>query len=341
MTTKTPSIRALDGARLAEGDDVWFIPLKGSPRTAVVKQVMGNGVVEIQIDGDPFPWSAPTSQVSTCQPSRDIVKSVQNPKVRKGKSKKMPTKTAAKPSAKELQKEARGLGIKGFEDMGLAELRDAVEKARERKNGKVASKPVKTKGKVKRPAPATVSEETEEAPAPASAPRKKAAAKKAPATKKAASKPVTKASAKQRTPGGLGATKDSVRATYPPAGVEHATEKVNPFRKGSNLFNVAPLLLKGGNRMELAKKLSEKVELHPYQKDAGDIDLLDYDKRLLLGAQTMRDKFGYGILRTGRGVDGTIKVFVPGSKDDPEAKSSANGKAGKASSKKPAKARKG
>lgn len=233
----------------------------------------------------------------------------------------MPTKTTTKPGAKELMNRAKALGIKGVADMGLAELRDAVENAERKETKAQDAPPAKTKtAKAAKKAPATKKKASKPAPAKsASAAKKKAAPAKA------------EKKERPRTAGGTGATKDSVRVFYPPAGVTPATEKVNPFRKGSNLFAVVPLLFKGGNRTALAEKLSEKVELHPYHKE--EIDLLDYDKRILLGAQTLRDKFGFGIVRTGRGIDGTVKVFVPGSGDDPASKGSK-----KASSKKPAKA---
>jgi hypothetical protein len=300
MTTKTTSREprcGADGLPLVAGKGCWFIPAKGPIKSALIERV-GSTKVQITIGDDPFPVIVPLSQVSSGQPTGMIVKSSRQT-ISERIDNQMPTKTAIKPKAKELQKMARGLGIKGFEDMGLKELRTAVEDAQ-------ASKP---KAPASAPRKATTG------------PRKATVARKAPVAKKTA--PAKRAPAKKNrpvTPGGLGATKDSVRVTYPKSGVKAATEKVNPFRKNANLFHVAPLLFRGGSRQTLATKLSEKVELHPYQKDTDDIDLLDFDKRLLLAAQTMRDKFGFGVIRTGRGIEGTIKVFVVGSSDDPNAK---------------------
>lgn len=217
----------------------------------------------------------------------------------------MPTKTT-KPSAKELQKEARGLGIEGYEDMGLKELREAVSNAQ---NGSATSAKSKPKSKTKK----KIAPVEDEAPVAKKVSRKAVAKKKVPAAKKADSNGA-------RHSAGLGITKDSDRVLMPPSGVAFATEKVNPFRKGSNLAQVAPLLFKGGKRQTLAEKLSEKIELRPYHRDIASMDILDYDKRVLLCAKTMRDKFGFGIIRSGRGMDGIVKVFVPGSSDDPTTK---------------------
>jgi hypothetical protein len=305
-----------DGLPLVAGKGAWYIPAKGPIKSCLIEKTSQHRA-KIVIGDDPFPVIVSISQVSGGQPTRDIVKSAQLNDSERIKEH-MP-KTIDKPKAKELQKMARSLGIKGYESMGLKELRSAVEEAQ-------SDKPAKT------------------APAPArkasTGPRKTAPARKVPAAKKTApakKTPAREAAKKERprTPGGTGATKDSVRVTYPKVGVTKATEKINPFRKNANLFHVAPLLFRGGNRQTLATKLSEKVELHPYQKETEAIDLLDFDKRLLLAAQTMRDKFGFGVIRTGRGIEGTIKVFVVGSSDDPGSKN------GRVPSKKAAKATKG
>lgn len=316
-----PQELGADGRKPEADKGGWYIPRKG-PIKSIYIEAVGVKSAKVLVGDDPFSVIVPINQISSCKPTGDIVKLIQNNKVLPKGTSEMPTKTATKPKAKELQKEARGLGIKGYEDMGLSELREAVEGAR---NGRVTSKPKK------RP------KQVVEAPAP-KAKAKKIAPKAAKTVAKAKKAPAKKVGAKRKTPGGLGATKDSIRVLYPPAGTTKATEKVNPFRKGSNLHNVPPLLFKGGKRQDLATKLANKVEIHPYHKDADKIDLLDYDKRILLAAQTMRDKFGFGILRKGRGMDGTVKVFVPGSSDDPEV--SGKAKATKAGSKKPAKAAK-
>lgn len=298
-------------------EKVLFKPEKGKKMEAVVRAIMGNGTVELVIGSDPFPVTVLESQIETigCEENGNDV--VSNPKVRKvrarskGHTQTMATTTEAKPSAKELRKQAQGLGIKGWEEMGRKALAKAIRRAEKAQNGS----PAKAKPKT---------EATEDAPKPKA---KKAKSKTAPASKPKSTKPkASKAPAKKTATKAKAAVKETktndgitLAKSHPKPTPEHG---VNPFRKNSALFKVAKLLLKGGKRETLASKLSETVDLHPYQKAVKDVDLLDYDKRLLLGAQTMRDQYGYGILRTGRGVEGSILVFVPGGPTDPRGKGS-------------------
>lgn len=217
------------------------------------------------------------------------------------------TDTATKPSAKELRKEAQALGVDGWEDMGRSELATAVQKARKASNGTTAStgkaKAKKKLKKVKAEAPAA-----DEPVAKKNG--KKTKAKKATAKLKEASKPVPKA------------TGDAFGISLPSGKTPKKlpAEGENPFRKSSNLYKIAKLLLKGGTRRALAESLAKSTDLNPYTKDDADIDLADFDKRLLLGSITMRDTYGYGVYRSGRGIDGKILVFVPGGAKDPRKK---------------------
>lgn len=210
--------------------------------------------------------------------------------------------TATKPNAKALRKQAQALGIEGWEDMSREQMAKAIKRAK-RSETEDAPKSKPTKGKAK------------------AAPKTKAASKPATKAKAATKKAVngTKKVAKSEAPAGSDEALGLTFAKGTPA-KPLPDEGVNPFRKSSNLFVVGNLLLKGGSRRVLAEKLNQKVDLHPYNKDSSDIDLLDFDKRLLLGAQTMRDQFGYGIQRTGRGLDGKILVFRPGGDKDPRGK---------------------
>lgn len=201
--------------------------------------------------------------------------------------------TATRISAKELRQQAQALGIEGWDEMGRRELTAAVKEA------------------------------SDESPAPPKAKRKPAAKRAARPSKKRTPKPAAKEEApvEEAKPAKGKAKKAEATYTEPPKGVEIPEERENPFRKGSNIHSIFPLLApRGGKRRTLAERLRKKVDLHPYSADADEIDLLDYDKRIVLAAQTLRDKHGYAVERKGRGLDGTIKVFIPGGDDDPRSK---------------------
>lgn len=217
----------------------------------------------------------------------------------------MSAATAEKPvGAKALRKQAQALGIKGYESMGREELAEAVASASS--NGKKAGK--------NKPKKAT----NAKASKPAS---KKGKAKVKAKSSDATPKPAKKAAKAERPTSALSSGGPRIA---PPK--ETPAPGVNPFRKGSNLHVLAPLLFKGGTRRKLAEKLASKIDLHPYS--GKDVDLSDYDKRILLAAQTMRDQFGYVIVRPAqpRGLDGYIRVVVPGSEDDPSVASNSKKK---------------
>lgn len=237
-----------------------------------------------------------------------------------------PTATAP-PSAKELRKTAQALSIPGWEDMSRSEMAEAIKKAQ--KVSANGSAPAKKKSK-------KVKAEVSEAPAKTKKKSKKSK------TKKVVEQEVSPVKAKAKKNGVKKAAKKSAdaKASASKTGFTEKTvdkalgiklnsgvapkalpaEGENPFRKKSNMFKIAKLLLKGGKRRVLAEKLAESTEIHPYLKGEGEIDLNDFDKRLLLGAETMLTKFGYGIQRKGRGLDGTILVFRPGGEKDPRKK---------------------
>src|SRR5690348_12947087 len=121
---------------MKRGDEVLYHPKKGRPMQATVRSVMGNGTVELVIGSDPFPVTVNDSQVSDCNGNGKVVES--KAKVRKGRTNKegksMP-KTDKGPSAKELRKQAQGLGIDGWENMSRKEMRRAIKRAKAAQNG--------------------------------------------------------------------------------------------------------------------------------------------------------------------------------------------------------------
>lgn len=307
------------------GEKVLFHPEKGKPMEAEVAFPPTRTKVDLIIGSDPFPVTVLLSQVSACKASGKNVESSKKVRNRSGSINRKGRKPM-KSEAKELRKQAQALGIEGWESMGRVEMRAAVKNAQKAKGKPAkaeAEKPVATKVK---PAAKKSTKAKKTTAAKKSAPAKSKPAKTKP--KATATKP-----AKAEKP--EAGSDVTLAKSHPKPTPEHGE---NPFRKNSNLFRIAKLLLKGGSRRALASKLSEQVSLHPYQKGDDDVELLDFDKRLLLGAQTMRDTYGYGISRTGRGMDGSILVFVPGGPTDPRAR--ANGaKKAKATTKK-AKAKK-
>lgn len=288
---------------------------------AEITQVMGNGTLELKIGNDPFPVTVRKDQVRLANDNGNVVESkkkVRKPRPDKEKSTRMPSDTATKPSAKDLVAKAKSLGINGWAEMDRDELQKAIKRAKKKGTNGKGDKPVKTKTVAKaKPKKATATK--------AKTTKAKSKPKKAPATK-ATNKPKATSKPKKGASESSG-DRVSLAKTHPKPLPD---EGVIPFRKGSNLFPIAKLLLRGGVRESLAQKLAEKVTLHPYQKESGEIDLLDYDKRLLLCAQTMRDEYGYGIQRTGRGMSGTILVFRPGGSKDPRSKAKAKSKKAKA-----------
>lgn len=274
-------------------------------------------LVDIQLEGDPFPVTVRLEQIALDKDSESAVTSNKSVRNGSGADKKGTKHPMPVSQAKELRKRAQALGIAGWESMGRKELAKAVAKAEA--NGKTpkTSKTEKAKSKNgKRP----VSARTEKTERKASKPKAET------------TKPKTKASAPK-----VSETSATDGITIAKSSPVKATGE-NPFRKSSNLHVAANLLLKGGGRRRaLAEKLQAKVKLHPYQKEDSEVDLLDFDKRLILCAQTLRDKHGYGMQKTGRGLEGTLKVFIPGSAGDP--RNSTNGKVKRQTGKKAAKAR--
>lgn len=271
-------------SKFAPGQKVIFFPKKGGQMQAVVDRVINDKLLSLRIANDPFPVPVKKKQVSACNDSEAPVQSkskVRNPGTKPERERQMAS-TGTKPKAKELRIEARGLGIEDYEEMDRSELVKAIKKAKKAQNGTGS----KNKGakKVSR----AEAEEASRERAKAKKSGKKATSKKA--APKSAAKAKSKSAPKGRAP---------------------KVSEGNPFRPGSNLSLIHDLLVKGGKRETLAKKLSDKISIHPYTHGEEDIDLVDYDKRVVLCAQTLRDDYNYKIERDGRGLNGTIKATPP------------------------------
>jgi hypothetical protein len=183
------------------------------------------------------------------------------------------TMPEARLSAKELRREAKTLEIADWESLPLADLRKAVNDAQGTSdNGHATAKKAPAK---RGPRKAT----TEKATAAKAAPAKKAPAKKAPAKKAA-----------------------------PEAEEFTGNENGNPFKPGSNIYEITEALIKGGKRTALVKSLKRKIDLKPRtQRDDWNEDY-EIDRRLLIIAQLLERDHGYNKVLDGRGPDAFIQV---------------------------------
>lgn len=314
------------------GQQVEFRPKSGKPRKGTIEKVSSSrGLAKVVLEGDPFAVTVQLDQLSSCAANGNNVRSTKVRKARttedndQGESKPMST---TRTSAKDMRKQAQSLGIKGWEDMGRTELANAIKEA---EAGESAAKPTTRKRRTSSKSKPAATKRTRKAPATKKAPAKRKSTTKAAPKRKAPAKKTApaKSKAKPASPAKSKPTpkKDEPAYTDPPSSAG-TPEEGNPFRKGSNLHLIFPILVpRGGKRRTLAERLAKKVDLHPYSGKDEEVDILDFDKRLLLAAQTLRDKHGYAIERKGRGIDGTIKVFIPGSEHDPRSKTTTRKKA--------------
>ena len=261
------------------------------------------GVVSVRLDTDPY---------DVCVTSEYVRKSTADSKTNPNKeSTKMPT-TATKPKARELRREAKALGVEGWEDMDLDELIAAVEEAKE--GAKPAKKSAAKKGKKAAPVvedddededdededDEDDEEDEDDEPAPKSKKSsKKAAAKPA----KKASKAVAKASGKDKA-----ATKKVAKKAKDDD--EDLPENGNPFQQGSNLYWMAEELIKGGKRSSMVKRLSKKITLKPRTREfTEEEELKEIDRRLVIVSQVLRNDHGFEMEREGRGLDTQIRLW--------------------------------
>ena len=186
---------------------------------------------------------------------------------------------AATSEARELRSKAKSLGITDFANMTREDLRTAIETAESATNGKAPRK-ARTPRKAKAPEVEAV-EEDEEAPEPVTKTRK-------PRAKAATAKVAVEAPKRGR--------------GRPPVDRSSIEPGTCPFRKGSDRATMFSLLKRGGVRRDLAEKLREKVTLR------GEPGLSDYDKRIVLTADTLGKEWGYVVNKEGRGLEGKIKV---------------------------------
>lgn len=92
-----------------------------------------DGLVLVQLQGDPYAISVPREQVEHNAQHESAETS-------RGDRHTMATATATKPTAKELRRKAKGLGVEGWEEMTSSELQEAIN---EREDPPAPTKTVK------------------------------------------------------------------------------------------------------------------------------------------------------------------------------------------------------
>lgn len=273
------------------GTRILFKPnAAGKPsRRGEFLRVVESGVFEVKLEGDPF---------TVCVSSEQVTINNTSPIETEEVSKMPSTATATKPSAKELRRKAKSLGIQDWEEMSLKQLTAAVaeaEKAASKKGTKSTSKKGKKARAVEPVAEDEDDEDTdedEEEEAPVKTKSKKTAAaksKKAPA-KKAATKKVA-------------ADEDDDEDELP--------ENGNPFRNKSNLWYIAEEVIKGGKRSKMVGRLKKKITLNPRSGKADFDETAELDRRVLIVGQILKNEHGFEVTREGRGPDATIVAVAP------------------------------
>jgi hypothetical protein len=253
-------------------------------KARVVSDAPLGQMIEVLVANDPF-----TSWVDRRQVV--VVKSTQQDNQHKEEHK-MPTATA-----KELRKQARTLGIEGWEEMDREELEEAIAAEAEDAEEEVED------------------EEVEETPAPRArkTSTKKAPAKKAPATKKSAgTRPAAKKAAASKTASTKKAAPAKASTRRAAAAEEEDEEGDNPFRVGSNLYLMTEELMKGGKRSRMVAKLRNKVDLKPRTRGGRNFDIdAEIDYKLVRTCQVLTNEHGFVIEKDGRGTDQTVKAIPP------------------------------
>jgi hypothetical protein len=251
-------------------------------------------VVVVRLDGDPFDVCVYAQQIrpATAKESTEMPKSA----------------TKEKPKAKELRRQAKALGVTGWEDMSLAELEEAVEEA-QAEQAKPAKKTAAKKASKKASAvdeddddddddddeDDDDEDDDDEDDAPAKSSKKSSSKSKASKTAKASKKaPAKKAATKA-------ATRERV-----------VNENGNPYQPGTNLYHMAEALIKGGKVASLVKQVGKKVSINARTRDYDeDSEREELQRRLIIVSQRLRNDFGFTMEKEGRGADATIKCIPP------------------------------
>jgi hypothetical protein len=265
------------------------------------KKDPGMSQVEVLLRGDPFTIVTYQKQIQPMEP--------QSPSETESENDMTASRT---PNAKELRRIARENDIEGYETMTLADLRKAVaalpasdEAPAPRKRAASTSR-TRTKSKAVEPEPEDELEPDEDEDLeddsddediePEPAPRRRSSAKKATPAKKA---PAKKAASK--------AASKKAAAAEP----EVANENGNPFKPGTNMYELTELLIAGGKRSSLVAKAKRKITLQPRTEKTDWNEESELDRRLLITGQILAREHGFNVVRDGRGTSATIVAEPP------------------------------
>lgn len=301
------------------GDDIMFMPgeiREDKPWRRGVFQGVTNAkeqIVLVQLNGDPF---------SACVYAKQI-----RPLTERERD--MPSTTKEKPKAKDLRRQAKALGVDGWEDMSLDELIEAVAEAEAESSKKSKKSSSKKSGKASKKAAAEDEDDDEddededddtddddddeddedEAPAKSKKSSKKSSGK---AAKKASAKKSTKKADKpakgKKADKGKAKGKSSKKA--PAKAEREVAENGNPYTEGTNLWHMAEALIKGGKVSTLVKGLRKKVDINPRSREYDEDSLnAELQRRLIICSQHLRNDFGFEMEKEGRGWDAVIRCY--------------------------------
>lgn len=217
----------------------------------------------------------------------------------------MPRTATAEPSAKELRRQAKTLGVRNWEEMSREELAEAIADAQSSEDEEeTTARPAKTSRKTTKASKrAKATEEAAEEPEEA-APARKSTKAKSTAKSAAAARKATKAAPAKA------AKKGGKRAAPTPS--TNGSEGPNPFRPNTNLWHFTEALMVGGKRSALVKKLLPKVKYNPRVQSDDDFDKeAETDRRLKVIGYILKNQHGWDYEHEGRGPDAYIKATPP------------------------------
>lgn len=282
------------------GQSAWFKPKVGKPLRCVISYELSptSGKTLVRIGTDPFDSHVATNQLVKRDEMTEVTEPTEAAPRKRGRPRKDATVTPIE-TARTKRKVKPGTAKR---TKPAAEAEPVEAPRRRGRPPKAAAEPV-------RKGPGRPRKVTAEAEAPV-APKKAATAtrgrpKKVAAvaeTPKRRGRPPTKAVA--TTKKGTAGTQ-----TRKPAAKVKVTVTENPFRAGSNSHAFCAALMKGGTRRVMAQRLSQKVTVTPWSKEISAEDqITEIDTRLGLTAHKLKAEYGWTIERSGRGIDGKLKV---------------------------------
>lgn len=308
-----PKALDMNGKLLMKDDTVYFHTHHGNKRQGVVTMDLGlTKKVGVLLEGDPFSVALSANRLEKVANISHTMK-VKGKQPPKG-ARRMPA--AEKVSGKELRKQAKSLGIDGWDEMSRKELEAAIAAAADDDEFDDEDEVLDEDEELEdededsddsdedededsdEDLDDEEDEEEEEAPK-VSKKRTKPAAKA-----KKATAPAKKTSTKKAAP----ATKKGKTTKKATKRTVEVAENGNPYRPGSNLYLIAEELLRGGKRSQIVKRLHSKMSFRPRVDSGEEYEMEIVNSRLDLVIRQLRKDHGWDITREGRGTDSVIKA---------------------------------